>query len=185
MKRIAPILLFGILACYSTDRVTPTMPAAESRLSDGPVSIDVELFSDEFCKGGNVWWSARFNVFFAPELDKGEIRVYTIDAFGERKFFGVARSGVPELEGFDYEFYADGIAPPDSIPDNRGAGYPPNEGFAPFGFDIYVGPKHQLVATTIAYSDITLKSNLFPHACKDLAPNLKTGGDRSTLASGF
>lgn len=183
MKYATLILLLGILACNSAsiDRMSPTAPASGSQLEATAPAIDVELFSDEFCKGGNVWWSARFNVFFAGPLDKAEIRVYTLDPHGARKFFGVARTGVRELEGFDYQFYADGIAPPDSIYDNHGAGYPPNYGFAPFSFDVFVGQQHRLVGTTTAYSDITITSNLFPHACKGTTPILRAPDDRIVL----
>lgn len=183
MKRIAPILLLGILACESADHMTPTMPG--SQLDAALVPVAVELFSDEFCKGGNMWWSARFNVFFLGPLDKAEIRVYTIDSNGVRKFFGVARTGVPELEGYDFQFYADGIAPPDFIPDLHDAGYPPNYGFVPFGFDVFVGTHHTLVGTGTQYSDITITSNLFPHVCKGTGTNVQTGGDRASVASGF
>lgn len=169
MKRIAPILLLGILACAS-DSDRPTMPARETQTSVSPALIDVELFSDEFCKGGNVWWNARFNVFGVEVPEKSEIRVFTIDGHGERTFFGVARTGVPELEGTDFTFYAEGIAPPDSIPDPRGVGNPPNYGQVPFGFDIYAGPSHTLVGTAVAYSDIEITSNLFPHACQGIKP---------------
>ena len=167
MRYLAPFLLLVVLACDSAStRVSPTNPTGDTRFTATTVPIAVELFSDEFCKGGNKWWNARFNVFGAGALDKCEIRVYTIDAQGTWSFFGVAKAGAPELEGTDFQFYAEGIAPPDSIPDLHQAGYPANEGFVPFGFNVYVGPKHTLVGTTTQYSDITITSNLFAHACK-------------------
>jgi len=192
MKRIAPILLLGMLACSSTssDRTSPTNPATDSRLGVDAGPIQAELFSDEFCKGGNVWWSARFNIFGPgiPSLDNSEIHVYTIDPHGAWKFFGVARSGVPELEGFDFQFYADGVAPPDSIPDFRGVGYPANYGRVPFGFKVYVKPNHTLLGDAEAYSDVPITSNLFPHACQGIKPH--TGCERlgelyNTSASAF
>jgi len=79
---------------------------------------------------------ARFNIFGAGSLEGARIRVYTIDALGARRFFGTAKAGVPELEGTDFSFYAEGIAPPDSIPDLHDAGYAPNFGFVPFAFDV-------------------------------------------------
>ena len=170
MKRVALILLLGILACEnstSPDRIANTARPSGARLDVSTVFLQAELFSDEFCKGGNVWWSARFNIIGSGPLPpKCEIRVYTIDANGKRSFFGVAKRGVPELEGTIYEFYADGIAPPDFVPDLHDAGYPPNYGFVPFGFDVYVGPHHELLGTATKYSDITLTSNLFPHTCQ-------------------
>jgi len=170
MKRLAPILLLAVLACdsASSDHVGPTMPPAATQPSVTTVPLGVELYSDEFCKGGNAWWSARFNILRAGSLEGSEIRVYTIDAFGVRKFFGNAKAGVPELEGTNFRFYAEGIAPPDSIPDLHDVGFPPNYGFVPFAFDVYAGPHHELVATGSTYSDITLTSNLYPHACQGI-----------------
>jgi hypothetical protein len=170
MKHVAPILLLAVLACdsASSDHVSPSMPPAATQPSVAAVPLGVELFSDEFCKGGNAWWNARFNIFGAGSLEGSEIRVYTIDAFGERKLFGVAKTGVPELEGTDFSFYAEGIAPADSIPDLHDAGYPANYGFVPFGFDVYAGPHHELVGTASQYSDIPLTSNLYPHACQGI-----------------
>lgn len=172
MKRIALILLLAVLACDSAshDNVSPTMPPAVTQPNAATSTFLIELFSDQFCKGGNVWWNARFNVLFAGPLDGAEIRVYTIDAFGARRFFGVAKAGVPELEGTPFTYYAEGIAPPDSIVDFLGTGFPPNEGNVPFGFDIYLGPHHDLFGTGEKYSDIPLLSNLYPHACQGIKP---------------
>lgn len=175
MKRLAPILLLGLLACNSTspDRITPTMPVVSQRATS-PASL-VELFSDEFCKGGNVWWSARFNIIDFGASDDAIVRVYTIDSHGQRRFFATAKTGVPELEGTDFHFYAEGIAPPDSIPDLHGADFPPNYGFAPFAFDVYKGTHREPTDMGIAYSDIPLTSNLFPHACQGIKPRTGCG----------
>src|SRR5712672_143418 len=95
MKRLVPVLLLAVLACdsASSDHVSPTMPPAATQPSAATVPLSVELFSDEFCKGGNAWWNARFNIFGAGSLEGSEIRVYTIDALGARRFFGTAKAG--------------------------------------------------------------------------------------------
>jgi len=173
MKRFSPcylVLLLALSACNSTspDAISPAMPAQSPATTAEPITI--ELFSDEFCKGGNVWWNARFNILAGGAFDESGVRVYTVDAFGERKFFGTAKTGVPELEGTDFHFYAEGIAPPDSIPDFHQAGFPANYGFVPFAFEVFNGTRHELAGTGLAYSDVPITSNLYPHACQGIKP---------------
>ena len=71
MRRVAPILLLAVLACDSAspDHVSPTMPAVATQPSAAIVPLGIELFSDEFCKGGNAWWNARFNIFGTGSLE--------------------------------------------------------------------------------------------------------------------
>jgi hypothetical protein len=176
MKRIAPVLLLALLACdsTSTDRTTPTGPSAvTSSAAIGPLGAEVQC--DDICKGGNAWWDLKFDIFGDANFDQCDVRVYTVDTRGQRHFFAAAKTGVPELEGTDFNFFAVGIAPPDSMRDYIGAGYPANYGFTMFAFDVYDPAHRVLIGTVMQGSDITLTSNLLPHACQGIKPRTGCG----------
>jgi hypothetical protein len=174
MKRLAPILLLGLVACNSTshDPVNPA-PVRMSRLASAPRGAEVQ--STDFCKGGNAWWNIKFDIFDDVSFDQCEVRVYTVDKQNVRHFFALAKTGVPELEGTHFNFYAEAMAPADSMRDYIDAGYDPNFGFAMFSFDVYNTAHHEVIGSTMQGSDVPMTSNLFPHPCPNIKPQTGCG----------